>query len=366
MELPLPSKGASETIKGIAILAIMAHNFYHHLPPVMGENEFSFDPELFGRYLSALRADPQNVLRYLFSYFGHLGVQIFVFFTACGYAVKCRSGSAVTMRLLMQRFLRIYITFLLAVVIYMVLIWSSWKFGFGAKPVAFWDVVARIGLVSNLLPFQALAVVGPWWYVSFLLQVMICLPLIIVLYRHFGPVTIVAAIVVNVLLQWLINPYLIVRGLNINHTVFGHLIVLFLGVGIAHEDLKDISVWWLIAAVLVLALSNFNVWAWFVYGGALIVVILAIYGAATMRRSKQGVLATFLAYFGSISLYLFLVNGFLRLPFRTVSTRFDSALVDVILATCFVGVSLPVALLLKRLEGLVLEKTVQLFPRLRI
>lgn len=74
MELPLPSKGASETIKGIAILAIMAHNFYHHLPPVMGENEFSFDPELFGRYLSALRADPQNVLRYLFSYFGHLGV----------------------------------------------------------------------------------------------------------------------------------------------------------------------------------------------------------------------------------------------------------------------------------------------------
>ena len=37
----------TELLKGLAILVIVFHNFFHVLLPIIGENEFLFDPQNF-------------------------------------------------------------------------------------------------------------------------------------------------------------------------------------------------------------------------------------------------------------------------------------------------------------------------------
>ena len=75
-------------IKGIGILLIVLHNFYHTLPPILGENEFSFSNKIFLDYKNSFESNPGSFFRIFFSYFGHLGVQIFIFFSAYGLTRK--------------------------------------------------------------------------------------------------------------------------------------------------------------------------------------------------------------------------------------------------------------------------------------
>lgn len=63
-----------------------------------------------------------------------------------------------------------------------------------------------------------------------------------------------------------------------------------------------------------------------------------------------------LAFIGSMSLYLFLLNGFLRLPFRTVSVAHQSPLLDIVLAGGLVLISVVLGLGVRRLEGVLSPK----------
>src|SRR5260370_35114422 len=71
-------------LKGLAILAICFHNYFHLLSRVE-ENEFSFSQQRFLAYLDALQ-EPPRILQASFSFFGHSGVQIFIFLSAYGLA----------------------------------------------------------------------------------------------------------------------------------------------------------------------------------------------------------------------------------------------------------------------------------------
>ena len=351
-------------MKGFAILAIIGHNFYHRLPPLMGENEFYFQSGLFDEYVRAATQFPERFLRYLFSYLGHLGVQVFIFLTAYGYSKKFNAAQPPSTSYLLKRFVRIYIAFLVAIVIYVLLISLALLLDVKLKSIAPLEVLYRIGLVSNVIPHQALEVVGPWWYVSFLLQVILCLPFLIRAYRRFGKRVAFAAIPVFVAVEWLFNPMLIRHGLNINHTVIGFMPLLVFGVAFGHGDFSRISSIAIVGALGILALSNYFELAWFVYDIAFVVVVMIVYQVLAIYWRGSTLLSNGLAYCGSISLYLFLVNGFIRLPFRMAAIKFDSSLVNIGLFVGVVVASAAIGVCIMRIEEYVYMRLVRRIPRI--
>lgn len=73
-------------LRCIAIVSIMLHNFAHWLPDAAPENEFSFSLEHYNYFWEQVIG--RDFLIQVFSFFGHLGVPIFVFLTGYGLAQK--------------------------------------------------------------------------------------------------------------------------------------------------------------------------------------------------------------------------------------------------------------------------------------
>jgi peptidoglycan/LPS O-acetylase OafA/YrhL len=79
----------------------------------MGENEFTFSPDIFRNYYQLLRISPESLFRALFSYFGHYGVETFIFFSTYGLTRKYHQQALVITRFLVDRLDKIYLSFLL-------------------------------------------------------------------------------------------------------------------------------------------------------------------------------------------------------------------------------------------------------------
>ncbi|MCK5677861.1 MAG: hypothetical protein KAH72_05235, partial [Flavobacteriaceae bacterium] len=74
--------------KGIAIFMIAMHNYFHWIAPKPGENEFDFNYIRLENYIDILSHQTLFGLQATFSYFGHYGVQIFLFLSAYGLTKK--------------------------------------------------------------------------------------------------------------------------------------------------------------------------------------------------------------------------------------------------------------------------------------
>lgn len=74
----------SAVLKALAIVAIVLHNFFHPVS-LAHQNEFTFRPERFAVLLHTI-VQPELAFQAFFSFFGHFGVQIFIFLSAYGLA----------------------------------------------------------------------------------------------------------------------------------------------------------------------------------------------------------------------------------------------------------------------------------------
>src|SRR5579885_1478946 len=84
LRLDTLDKRDTTILKALAILAIVFHNFFHVAIKVH-ENEFDFRPERFGAFMQAV-VHPSLTIQALFAFYGHYGVQIFIFLSAYGLA----------------------------------------------------------------------------------------------------------------------------------------------------------------------------------------------------------------------------------------------------------------------------------------
>lgn len=306
-------------IKGVAILMIVLHNFYHNLTPTLGENEFFYYPGILPKYWALLLSSPESVLRICFSYLGHYGVQLFVFFNAYGVCRKYGGELPDARQFIWSRVSKIYGTFLLCIVIYVLLGLLKERLQ-GGEPLIVWNSIAwKLLLISNFVPDAGLSPVGPWWYVPFAIQLYVLLPLILRGFRRFGAAFLLVLALSALLLELTLNPYLAGQGLNVNFTIIGHMGVICLGIWLASRPSVDIRPAWLLLALPVFVAANLNRYVWLVSDLSFTVIALAL--SALAFKSSLGLpwLQRCLAFYGALSLHLFLVNGFLRAPFHAVA-----------------------------------------------
>ena len=322
------SKDQTAILKGVGILFIVLHNFFHNLTPVIGENEFTFSPEIFRNYYQLLRINPENVFRVMFSYFGHYGVETFIFFSTYGLTRKYHQQPLVISQFLIDRIGKIYLSFLLCVAVYILLGLVKADFMTNEK-VLYWDsLLWKVFLVSNFIPGQALMPVGPWWFMPFIFQVYLLYPWLLKRYQQHGYTFLILVSLTALLVESQVNPFLITRDLNMNQTVFGHLSVVCLGLFFAAQDRIKIPVLSIWLSLFLFILGNFNIYAWLVSNIAFTILALATSASLFRFLLHHTFCARFFMFFGNISLHLFLVNGFLRSPFHDFAETYHRWWID--------------------------------------
>ena len=344
------SKEQTAILKGIGILLIVLHNFFHNLTPVIGENEFSFSDEIFWNFYQTLLASPENVLKAVFSYFGHYGVQVFIFLSSYGLSRKYHQKQLVIRPFLASRVNKIYCSFLLCVAVYILLGLVKAHLMPGEK-VLYWDsLLWKVLLVSNFIPGQALMPVGPWWFMPFIFQLYALYPWLLSRYQKHDYKFLILVSLTAILVESQINSYLISRHLNLNHTVFGYLPLVCLGIFFAAQDKIKIPVLYGVIALLLFVLGNFNSYAWILGNIALTIVALAASSTLFRFLLRYTYTARLLVFFGAISFHLFMVNGFLRTPFHYVAESYHRWWIDDLAALASLLFSTLFAYCLSRLD----------------
>jgi peptidoglycan/LPS O-acetylase OafA/YrhL len=311
-------------LKGVAILAIAFHNFSHILTPV-GENEFSFDPGRVSRFFHTV-CDPHYTFQALFSYLGHFGVELFIFLSAYGLALNYWKFHLFWKEFFAGRVRKIYPTFLLAVGCWacQTFLWAALFAhppGLRSGLAALW---ARTGAtlwcalgISTLIPHGALQPVGPWWFLSFILQFYALWPFLPRLVDRFGGWMLAGLSAAGLALVYAVNPFL-VRDWSVNllHSPIGHLPEICLGIAVARWRFYPR---WMtaVAAGLLFALSNFYSLAWPLGFASILVLLLWAYRKLRFAlRPWKWLVRT-----GEISMAIFFVNGFIREAFLILAGK---------------------------------------------
>ena len=139
--------------KGMAILMIATHNFMAtFLEP--RNNEFSFKREYFDDFVHLVFSDPGNIIRWIFSYLGHFGVQVFIFLSAYGLTKKYLYTPINYKHFLAQRISKLYPSFLLALMTWFVLrlFWYIWNDSLSTADFMIDAVILKLTLLSNFFP----------------------------------------------------------------------------------------------------------------------------------------------------------------------------------------------------------------------
>ncbi len=102
--------------KGIAIVMIVFHNFFHLVRSTPHENEFHFSIRNSHIFWNTIIGSPEEFIRCCFSFLGHYGVQIFIFLSAYGLTKKFMASQQPYLGFIKSRFLKIYPVFFLAII----------------------------------------------------------------------------------------------------------------------------------------------------------------------------------------------------------------------------------------------------------
>ena len=310
---PLDLRDGS-VLKAIGILAIVFHNYFHLLPSAARENEFDFDPDRFRSFLSAV-GDPRHAIQTLFSYFGHFGVQLFIFLSAYGLAAKYWTTPS-WRGFVWSRLRKIYPTWFLALGLYLLLkLVQDGPGGLGnlLQRQATQLVLTTLG-VFTLLPGYGYPPVGPWWFLPFILQFYCMWNLLAAFSRRFGGtgLVVLSALGLGVVVAFPAT----LKGhsaLRLMTTPIGHLPEISLGIACARLGFR-LGPGSALAAALFFVLGNLYRWFWpLTHISALVLLLYAYQWTSGVLRENR-----VLVWIGLVSMPLFFVNGFLREPFWAI------------------------------------------------
>jgi peptidoglycan/LPS O-acetylase OafA/YrhL len=298
----------SSVLKAIGILTIVLHNFFHLLPAAATENEFDFDPRRF-RYFLTLVQEPQHTIQALLAYFGHFGVQLFIFLSAYGLAAKHWTVPSWS-GFVWSRVKKIYPMWFLVLGLYLLLkLVQDGPVGLGHFLQSQGDelVLTTLGVIT-LLPGYGLPPVGPWWFLPFIIQFYCIWSLLGWFARRFGGAGLVILSTVCLGITMAFGATVGSRyGGTLLTTPVGHMPELCLGIASARFGLRLGPATALAAAGFFL-LGNLSMWFWpLTYISALVLLLFAYQRAPEWLRRARA-----LEWIGGVSMALFFVNGYLR------------------------------------------------------
>jgi peptidoglycan/LPS O-acetylase OafA/YrhL len=299
-------------LKGMAISAIIFHDFIHWISPVR-ENEFTFDPSRFRIFLQTV-PHPELAVQAVFSFFGHFGVQIFIFLSAYGLAKSHWDKPEPWAAFMWGRCKKLYPMFGLVIVPWMLLL------AVASSPIqVLKDVAPKILLMlaglSNFWPGYGLPPVGPWWFIPFILQFYAIWFFLRKLTIKFGWPGLLVLSIACLIIAYGTGPFLDRWSINLFESPIGHMPELCLGIVAARFPLRINAPVAFLAGALVLLGSLYSV-LWPLTFISATVAMLWIY----LKMRGTFLSCEPLEWIGRYSPLIFLVNGIVRLFFLPLAT----------------------------------------------
>ena len=311
-------------LKGVGIFLIVLHNFYHLAPPNFEHTEFYFSPTIVEKHIQHLAQSPLDVINLFFSYWGHYGVEIFIFLSAYGVSTSLQNRKRTYATFIYQRFEKLYISFFIAVILYVIL---RLLVAFVKDPnnisiniVPWHSILYKLLLISNFIPDEAVAPVGPWWFIPFIFQTYAILPIIIWLYKKYNFYSLAAIAAFGYLLEALYPD----NFPSVNFTPLGHLPIICLGVFASFKNEIFFSKYNVYLLLIIFALGHYNFYFWLVADLAFLIIELIVIYYALLKPNSNKFLVNAFAFLGRISLYLFFVNAYYLGPFLKISTQYNA------------------------------------------
>lgn len=333
------TKRDTSIIKGFAILCIVLHNYFHWLAPSTGENEFNFSPANVRNLYHLLGEQPGEFVNILFSYFGHYGVQLFIMISGFGLALSMMNRPKTWESFVLTRLKKLYPLLLTAMVFFFFGKLLMEGRGLGAWELK--EIGYKLLFIHTLLPNSGLSVCGPWWFFGLIFQLYLLFPLLFHCMKKWGWKVFWVVSAISYGLIFLFREYLkLHQGTIIMQNAPGHLPEFCFGMMLAFSKDKRIHWLWLLLALLLFVWGNFAPGLYpFTFLSLCVITVFAYHGLKSLRFPKRWISRP-LAYFGGISMVLFVVNGFLRTPVLKLANTMPGAwghLGSAVLFSCWRG-----------------------------
>ncbi len=295
-------KNDSFLLKGWSIAIIVLHNFLHNTKQLPSQNEFSYSMDKAKSLVDIILYNPSDIIRALLSFYGHYGVKIFIFLSAYG-LTKIYLDKEINILVYLQKHItKIYKAFFLVL-----FFWVLYELIVNKIDLLlFLTIHAKavlLKLVGLNIPGFALAPVGPWWFIPVIFQFYLLFPLLLFCFKRYGNYFLLGLSVLTYLVLGLIDKKILFLN------AVGHLPEYCLGVYLASKP--SFSIKWpvFVLALAAFVFSHLHPVFWLFSGVSIILLILAMYGKEVRKPYKIMVMI------GKLSLYIFLINGFMRRPF---------------------------------------------------
>ena len=201
MKQELLSRAECTAMRGIAILAIVLHNYCHFIGKIVKENEYQFFTSN-NDGLWRILTNPDELLPvHLLSFFGHYGVPVFLFLSGLGLVKKYEQGDKVaTLPFIRYNYLKLLRMLIVGFSLFIIVdILTPGRFHFH-----WYNVVAQLLMYINVLPTPDKIIwPGIYWFFGLMIQLYIVYRLF--LYRQ-KSIWVVALIAICWLLQAFCDP----------------------------------------------------------------------------------------------------------------------------------------------------------------
>jgi len=336
------SKENTLLYKGIGILFIVLHNFFHWMPPWTDENEWDFDPNRIVALSKGLFHYPLELFNLFFSYFGHYGVQLFIFVSGVGLALSMQNKSRNWQMFMIERLKKLYpllITGFVFLFFYEIILSGKLLGWYQCR-----EFLYKLLFIHtfNVLQGSALSLSGPWWFFGLIFQLYIVFPFLFKMIKKYHVKAFITICFISYV--WIyISQYVYQPKANIilfQHAP-GHLPEFALGILFAVNPNKKIHSVWGVLALAIFVLGNFyKLFFPFTFLSITVLLYWAISNISPLILGKTQKLKAVLFYYGSLSMMLFVIHGPLRNPFIAISEttfygRLFGAALFLIAATAF-------------------------------
>jgi peptidoglycan/LPS O-acetylase OafA/YrhL len=347
------SKNDTNIIKGVGILMIIFHNFFHLIEKATGENEFSFSEDNFRRFIDFSVGTPLDFTRFASSYFGHYGVQLFIFISSYGLYLSYAHKNISWFPFMKKRIIKLYPTLVLGIALSVLINLVQLKILPGLPVIK--SILLKLTLLYGFVPNEALTINGPWWFFSLIVQLYAIFPFLLWLLRKAGPDSLLIVIFLFIGISMALDLFIGIPGTSVYFTFIGQLPVFSLGLYFAARGQIKISTTILLMALVIFSLGNINQYAWyFSFLAVTLIMLKALIWAIPIIR-KFANLNFFLEFTGSVSLYLFVVNGLLRHRLITTAEKYNNPFITLGLSFVFLAFVYLTALILRSLEKQLME-----------
>lgn len=305
MSMKLLSKDECTALRSLAILSIVLHNFSHWLPGAAKENEFAYSIYNSNYFYHSIFSS--DFFLHLFSFWGHLGVPVFIFLSAYGLSLKYDDKQLIEKKdFLLTHYKKLFYPLLYGTIVYLIVIYMKEGYIDSSIP----RFITQCTMLLNLIyPYEQNLAPGPYWYFSMTMQ--LYLIYLFIVHRRSMKWLLILTLISIIFIGGLYYHHKLLIWAKYN--VSGWLLPFTLGIiavrrhffiAIFSNKMRNVGVFF-ITSILLFAFS-FNYYLW------IFIPLITVFLAISIVRMIPAILWNNIHIIGENSLYLFVVHPIIR------------------------------------------------------